>query len=113
VTTRSIGQFVQTHATWSTRDPTLQVVIKPSGKIGREGYVTTASEKTFARTFGGQGADGDIVVASTRAYVSALNKMIHFLVSNQSDATSSTDSSSNNEASMDVVSETSVPAVTA
>lgn len=31
------------------------------------------------RSFTGQGADEDIVVASARAYVSALNKMIPFL----------------------------------
>lgn len=42
--------------------------------------MTTPQDRTVQRSFGGQGADGDIVVASTRAYVSALNKMIAHLV---------------------------------
>lgn len=94
----------------------MQVQIRPSGKIGQEGYVTTASEKTFARTFAGQGADGDIVVASTRAYVSALNKMIHFLVSNQPGTDTDTDTEKNgasNSVPVDSASEEAVPAVTA
>ena len=32
--------------------------------------------KTVLRKFSGSGSDGDIVVASARAYVSALNKLI-------------------------------------
>jgi hypothetical protein len=76
----------------SHADAHVQVQIKPSGKIGAEGYVTTASEVTFARTFSGQGADGDIVVASTRAYVSALNKMISHLVANAAKADGAADS---------------------
>lgn len=91
----------------------MQVQIKPSGKIGREGYVTTASEMTFARTFAGQGSDGDIVVASTRAYVSALNKMIHFLVSKQEEAVAQSSMDSNGStASMDsTADDTPAPAV--
>lgn len=93
----------------------MQVQIKPSGKIGREGYVTTASEKTFARTFAGQGADGDIVVASTRAYVAALNKMIHFLVSSQPGsspkvATGAAENGTNSSAPTGSASEEAVPA---
>ena len=95
----------------------MQVQIKPSGKIGREGYVTTASEKTFARMFAGQGADGDIVVASTRAYVAALNKMIHFLVSSQAEsastATGTDENGSSSSEAANSASEEAVPAVTA
>lgn len=92
----------------------MQVQVKPSGKIGREGYVTTSSDKTFARTFAGQGADGDIVVASTRAYVAALNKMIHFLVSSQQESASKADADENGSSSSAISSsEEAVPAVTA
>ena len=34
---------------------------------------------THQRTFSGNGADGDIVVSSARAYVSAINKLIAFV----------------------------------
>ena len=34
------------------------------------------SGHTFARTFGGHGADTDIIVASAKAYISALNKLL-------------------------------------
>lgn len=57
----------------------LQVQIRPAGNIAAQGYKTNAQSQTVQRTFGGQGADSDIVVASTRAYVAALNKMIAHL----------------------------------
>ena len=34
------------------------------------------SPEDGSRTFGGYGADGDIVVSSVKAYVAALNRMI-------------------------------------
>jgi 2-isopropylmalate synthase len=34
------------------------------------------NEKPHARTFGGYGADTDIIVASAKAYLSALNKLL-------------------------------------
>jgi 2-isopropylmalate synthase len=34
------------------------------------------TEITHARTFGGYGADTDIIVASAKAYLAALNKML-------------------------------------
>lgn len=58
---------------------TTRVTIRPAGRMGKEAFVTNASEVTFKRTFAGQGSDEDIVVSSARAYVSALNKMITFL----------------------------------
>jgi hypothetical protein len=58
----------------------LQVTIKPAGAIANTGFVTNAQDHTFQRLFAGQGADDDIVVASTRAYVAAINKMRMYLV---------------------------------
>ncbi|MCC6904577.1 MAG: 2-isopropylmalate synthase [Anaerolineae bacterium] len=40
------------------------------------GVVNPQSETSVPRTFGGHGADTDIIVSSARAYLSALNKMI-------------------------------------
>ena len=37
----------------------------------------------YQRSFSGSGADGDIVVASARAYVSALNKLIAVVSASQ------------------------------
>jgi 2-isopropylmalate synthase len=34
------------------------------------------SEVTYARVYGGHGADTDIIVASAKAYINALNKLI-------------------------------------
>lgn len=59
---------------------TVQVTIKPAGAIANTGFVTNAQDHTFQRSFAGQGADDDIVVASTRAYVAAVNKMRMHLV---------------------------------
>eukprot|EP00892_Ulva_mutabilis_P003283 jgi/Ulvmu1/1326/UM011_0054.1 len=56
-----------------------RVQIRPAGAVAEQGYKTTSQDTTVQRTFGGQGADSDIVVASTRAYVAALNKMIAHL----------------------------------
>jgi 2-isopropylmalate synthase len=44
-----------------------------------EGWVTDAHSRKVQRSFSGNGADEDIVVASVRAYVTALNKMIGWL----------------------------------
>lgn len=41
------------------------------------------------RTFSGSGANEDIVVASARAYVSALNKLIAFMAAGQRAAAAS------------------------
>jgi hypothetical protein len=58
----------------------LQVAIKPTGNVAGTATVTSAQDLTFQRSFPGQGADDDIVVASTRAYIAALNKMRAFLI---------------------------------
>ena len=44
------------------------------GSDGGEAYLTQAGPR--ARTFSGHGADMDIIVASAKAYMSALNKML-------------------------------------
>jgi 2-isopropylmalate synthase len=58
---------------------TTRVTIRPSGKLVNEGYSEHATMGQVKRGFSGSGADEDIVVASARAYVSALNKMISWL----------------------------------
>jgi hypothetical protein len=55
------------------------VAIKPTGNVAGTATVTNAQDLTFQRSFPGQGADDDIVVASTRAYIAALNKLRAFL----------------------------------
>lgn len=57
----------------------VQVQIRPAGNVAEQGYRTNAQDQTKQRLFTGQGADSDIVVASTRAYVAALNKMMAHL----------------------------------
>lgn len=56
-----------------------RVVIRPAGKMAGEGYVNTYQGGKTQRSFSGSGADEDIVTASARAYVSALNKMIAYI----------------------------------
>jgi hypothetical protein len=58
-----------------------RVTIRPAGKMAGEGWVTDAHSRKVQRSFSGNGADEDIVVASVRAYVTALNKMISWLSS--------------------------------
>jgi 2-isopropylmalate synthase len=55
------------------------VTIRPAGKMAGEGWVTDAHSRKVQRSFSGNGADEDIVVASVRAYVTSLNKMISWL----------------------------------
>jgi 2-isopropylmalate synthase len=43
---------------------------------GEETVVNPQREVTVKRTFGGHAADTDIIVASARAYLSALNKLV-------------------------------------
>ncbi len=45
-----------------------------AGANGGEAYLTQAGVRT--RTYSGHGADMDIIVASAKAYMSALNKML-------------------------------------
>lgn len=58
----------------------LQVAIKGTGEVESAATVTDAQDRTFTRSFPGQGADDDIVVSSVRAYIAAINKMRSFLI---------------------------------
>mmetsp|Transcript_11203 Transcript_11203/g.28730 ORF Transcript_11203/g.28730 Transcript_11203/m.28730 type:complete len:663 (-) Transcript_11203:87-2075(-) len=60
---------------------TTKVVIQPTQR--KMSSKLTAQGRQYDRTFTGQGADDDIVVASTRAYVFALNKAISHLKHNR------------------------------
>lgn len=56
-----------------------RVMVEPRGDMEPLSYVQTSQGRRYKRSFSGNGTDCDIVVASVRAYVSALNKMISFL----------------------------------
>ena len=58
----------------------MQVAIKGTGAVESAAMVTDAQDRTFTRSFPGQGADDDIVVSSVRAYIAAINKMRSFLI---------------------------------
>ena len=53
-----------------------RVSIRPAGSMAGAGFVESAQGGVVQRTFSGSGANEDIVVASARAYVSALNRLI-------------------------------------
>ncbi|CAL5228020.1 g11082 [Coccomyxa viridis] len=57
--------------------------IRPVGRMANEGFVIHAQGGATQRTFSGSGANEDVVVASARAYVSALNKLISFVSASQ------------------------------
>ena len=54
--------------------------------LGVTGSALPAQGQKVQRSFSGTGADSDIVVASARAYASALNKMIAFVAAGQAAA---------------------------
>jgi 2-isopropylmalate synthase len=51
------------------------VTVRIEGTNGQHS-LDAQKEVEQARTFGGHGADTDIIVASVKAYLSALNKML-------------------------------------
>jgi 2-isopropylmalate synthase len=53
-----------------------RVTVRPSGAMAGAGFVRSTRGGKVQRTFSGSGAHEDIVVASARAYVSALNRLI-------------------------------------
>lgn len=54
-----------------------EVTVRIEGSNGNgHGHMDPQSEATAPRTFGGHGADTDIIVASAKAYLSALNKFL-------------------------------------
>ncbi|KAK9906563.1 hypothetical protein WJX75_004234 [Coccomyxa subellipsoidea] len=60
-----------------------RVSIRPVGGHADQGFVIHAQGGSTQRSFSGSGANEDIVVASARAYVSALNKLIAFMAASQ------------------------------
>ncbi len=58
---------------------TTRVTIRPTGKMIGASFSEHATKGQVQRGFSGSGADDDIVVASARAYISALNKMISWV----------------------------------
>lgn len=63
------------HAVTEGIDALGQVTVRVQSKDGQH-TMDAQTEKDFARTFGGFGADTDIIVASAKAYLSALNKLL-------------------------------------
>ena len=52
----------------------IEPTAETEGSVNGEAYLTQAGPRT--RTYSGHGADMDIIVASAKAYMSALNKML-------------------------------------
>ncbi|MGB8981941.1 MAG: 2-isopropylmalate synthase [Anaerolineales bacterium] len=63
------------HAITEGIDALGEVTVRIKGENGLH-TMDAQSELVFQRVFGGHGADTDIVVASTKAYLNALNKLI-------------------------------------
>jgi 2-isopropylmalate synthase len=63
------------HAVTEGIDALGEVTVRISGRDGQHS-LDAQKEVQQARTFGGHGADTDIIVAATKAYLSALNKML-------------------------------------
>lgn len=63
------------HAVTEGIDALGQVTVRIQGKDGQHS-MDAQTEADYARTFGGYGADTDIIVASAKAYLSALNKLL-------------------------------------
>jgi len=53
-----------------------EVTVRIRYTNGEDAVVNPQSETTAVRTFGGHGADTDIIVASVKAYLSAVNKLL-------------------------------------
>jgi 2-isopropylmalate synthase len=66
------------HAITEGIDALGQVTVRIEGEGGREA-LDAQKETTRRRTFGGYGADTDIVVAAAKAYLAALNKLLYAL----------------------------------
>jgi 2-isopropylmalate synthase len=70
----SLQEFV-VHAVTEGIDALGEVTVRLKGE-GETASVGLQPDQDTPRTFGGYGADTDIVVASAKAYLSALNKML-------------------------------------
>jgi len=63
------------HAVTEGIDALGEVTVRIQGENGNH-TMDPQSETVFTRVFGGHGADTDIIVASAKAYINALNKLI-------------------------------------
>ena len=64
------------HAVTGGIDALGEVTVRIESKNGRPLSFDTQTETDRTRTFGGHGADTDIIVASAKAYLAALNKLL-------------------------------------
>src|SRR5512136_3163021 len=64
------------HAVTEGIDALGEVTVRIEGKNGHPLSFDTQTETDRTRTFGGHGADTDIIVASAKAYLAALNKLL-------------------------------------
>lgn len=58
-------------------------VLRPVGSLAAQGVIINAQGRRYQRTFSGTSSSDDIVVASCRAYVAGLNKLIAYIKSQQ------------------------------
>jgi 2-isopropylmalate synthase len=63
------------HAITEGIDALGEVTVRIQSKAGQQ-TMDAQKEVVYARVYGGHGADDDIIVASAKAYLAALNKMI-------------------------------------
>jgi 2-isopropylmalate synthase len=64
------------HAVTEGIDALGEVTVRIESKNGHRLSFDTQTETERTRTFGGHGADTDIIVASAKAYLAALNKLL-------------------------------------
>lgn len=64
------------HAITAGIDAQGEVTVRIEGRNGHSSHIDAQKDAPTPRTFGGHGADTDIIVASAKAYLSALNKLL-------------------------------------
>ena len=64
------------HAITEGIDALGEVTVRIQSESGNQTAIDPQSEVRYARVYGGHGADTDILVASAKAYINALNKLI-------------------------------------
>ena len=64
------------HAITEGIDALGEVTVRIQSDSSDDTKMDAQSEQEYARVYGGHGADSDIIVASAKAYINALNKLI-------------------------------------
>ena len=64
------------HAITEGIDALGEVTVRIQPQDDKKQTMDAQSEVSYTRVFGGHGADSDIIVASAKAYINALNKLI-------------------------------------